>query len=262
MAYIVFPFRFSPICRVPRRAASLGRRIRTQLSSRGAATAYGGQVAQLRVVIVDDESLLRRALTVFVSEADDIDVVGEATNGAEGVDLVGRLSPDVVMMDAQMPVLDGAAATRIITRDHPRTKILALSTFGSLSTILPMLQAGAGGYLLKDSEPEDIVAAIRDVHRGLRVLSPAVACMLVSSLAPTMAGRVVWLTDAERLTRRESEVVALLARGLSNSEIARHQSVSEATVKSHLSNVMTKWNARDRVQVLIRAVRAGIVSLD
>lgn len=219
-------------------------------------------MGRLRVVIVDDESLLRRALTVFVNEADDIDIVGEASNGAEGVDLVGSLSPDIVMMDAQMPVLDGAAATRIITRDHPETKVLALTTFGSLDTILPMLQAGAGGYLLKDSEPEDIFSAIRDVHRGLRVLSPAVASMLVSSLVPSAGGRVVRLTSAERLTPRESAIVALLARGMSNSEIARQQSVAEATVKSHLSNIMVKWNVRDRVQVLIRAVRAGIVSFD
>lgn len=215
-----------------------------------------------RVVIVDDESLLRRALTVFVGEADDIDVVGEAPNGAEAVERVTSLKPDVVMMDVQMPVLDGAAATRIITRDHPDTKVLALTTFGSLDTVLPMLQAGAGGYLLKDSEPEEIVVAIRDVHRGMRVLSPTIVNMLVSSLTPAAGGRIVRLTERERLTPRETAVVALLARGLSNSEIARQQSVTEATVKSHLSNVMAKWNVRDRVQVLIRAVRAGIISFD
>lgn len=219
-------------------------------------------MSRLRVVIADDESLLRRALTVFVSEADDIEVVGQAANGAEVVDLVRRLAPDVVMMDAQMPVLNGALATRAITSDHPSTAVLALTTFGSLDTIVPMLQAGAGGYLLKDSDPDDIIAAIRDVHRGLRVLSPAVAAMLVSSLSPATDARVTRLTETERLTPRESAVVALLAHGLSNAEIARTQSISEATVKSHLSNVMAKWDVRDRVQVLIRAVRAGIISFD
>ena len=219
-------------------------------------------MSRLRVVIADDESLLRRALTVFVSEADDIEVVGQAANGAEAVDLVRRLAPDVVMMDAQMPVLNGASATRTITSDHPATSVLALTTFGSLDTILPMLQAGASGYLLKDSDPDDIIAAIRDVHRGLRVLSPAVAAMLVSSLAPATGARTTRLAEAERLTPRESAVVALLAHGLSNAEIARTQSISEATVKSHLSNVMAKWDVRDRVQVLIRAVRAGIISFD
>lgn len=219
-------------------------------------------MSRLRVVIADDESLLRRALTVFVSEADDIEVVGQAANGAEVVDLVRRLAPDVVMMDAQMPVLNGASATRAITSDHPSTAVLALTTFGSLDTIVPMLQAGAGGYLLKDSDPDDIIAAIRDVHRGLRVLSPAVAAMLVSSLSPATDARVTRLAETERLTPRESAVVALLAHGLSNAEIARTQSISEATVKSHLSNVMAKWDVRDRVQVLIRAVRAGIISFD
>lgn len=217
---------------------------------------------RIRVVIVDDEPLLRRALGVFITEEGDIEVVGDATNGAEAIEAVRTLEPDVVLMDAQMPVMDGATATRIITRDHPETKILALTTFGSLDTVVPMMQAGAGGYLLKDSEPEDIIAAIRDTDRGLRVLSASVASILVSSLALSSQGRVVSLTEAEQLTPRESTVVTLLADGLSNSEIARRESITEATVKTHLSNVMAKWNVRDRVQVLIRAVRAGIVSLD
>lgn len=218
---------------------------------------------ELRVLVVDDESLIRRALTVFVSEADDIEVVGEAANGADALTAVESLAPDVVLMDSQMPVMGGAEATRIITRDHPATKVLALTTFGSLEAILPMLQAGAGGYLLKDSEPGDIVAALRDIARGLRVLSPAVASMLVASVSASVGGgRLVRLSDAERLTPRERAVVMLLARGLSNAEIARQQSVSEATVKSHLSNIMTKWDVRDRVQVLIRAARAGIITFE
>ncbi|MCC4907009.1 response regulator transcription factor [Microbacterium sp. cx-55] len=218
---------------------------------------------ELRVLVVDDESLIRRALTVFVSEADDIEVVGEAANGADALAAVASLAPDVVLMDAQMPVMGGAEATRIITRDHPATKVLALTTFGSLDAILPMLQAGAGGYLLKDSEPEDIVAALRDIARGLRVLSPAVASMLVASVSASVGvGQLVRLSDAERLTPRERAVVSLLARGLSNAEIARQQSVSEATVKSHLSNIMAKWDVRDRVQVLIRAARAGIITFE
>ncbi|MBZ4486017.1 response regulator transcription factor [Microbacterium sp. cx-55] len=215
------------------------------------------------MLVVDDESLIRRALTVFVSEADDIEVVGEAANGADALAAVASLAPDVVLMDAQMPVMGGAEATRIITRDHPATKVLALTTFGSLDAILPMLQAGAGGYLLKDSEPEDIVAALRDIARGLRVLSPAVASMLVASVSASVGvGQLVRLSDAERLTPRERAVVSLLARGLSNAEIARQQSVSEATVKSHLSNIMAKWDVRDRVQVLIRAARAGIITFE
>lgn len=227
------------------------------------AAATLADVGPLRVIIVDDESLLRRALRVFVSAAEDIEVVGEAADGAEAVELVQTLTPDVVLMDVQMPVLDGASATRIITRDHPATKVLALTTFGSMDSILPMLHAGAGGYLLKDSEPEDIVAALRDVDRGLRVLSPSVASLLVSSVAQSLpSNRPTNLTGSELLTPRERAIVVLLARGLSNAEMAKIQSVSEATVKSHLSNIMSKWSVRDRVQVLIRAVRAGIVSFD
>ncbi|WP_203580511.1 response regulator [Microbacterium hibisci] len=215
------------------------------------------------VLIADDEFLLRRALTIFLEEADDIEVVGTAVDGADAIEQARTLRPDVILMDIQMPNVDGVAATTQLLREAPDTKILAVTTFGSMQTILPMLVAGASGYLLKDSDPRDIVAAVREVHRGLRVLSPAVSAMLVSAVvnasSPAPAER---LSDEEMLTPREIEMVALLSKGLSNAEIAGRKNVSEATVKSHLSNVMAKWNVRDRVQVLIRAVRAGIVQLD
>ena len=217
----------------------------------------------ISVLIADDESLLRRALTVFLEEADDITVVGAAADGGEAVDLVLRLRPDVVLMDIQMPHVDGVTAATQLARDAPDTKILAVTTFGSMHTVLPMLEAGAAGYLLKDSNPDDIVAAVRDVHRGLRVLSPAVSALLVSTVARASAStHSVVLTERQQLTPRERDVVELLAKGGSNAEIAREVGVSEATVKSHLSNVMAKWELRDRVQVLIMAVRAGIVRLD
>ncbi|MFB8387851.1 response regulator [Microbacterium sp. NPDC055910] len=220
-------------------------------------------MASISVLVADDEFLLRRALTMFLEEAEDIEVVGTAVDGADAIEQTRMLKPDVVLMDIHMPNLDGVAATTQLTREMPETKVLAVTTFGTMQTVLPMLVAGATGYLLKDSDPQDIVAAVREVHRGLRVLSPAVSSLLVSTIveASTSAPADA-LTPEERLTPRESQMVELLAQGLSNGEIARRESVSEATVKSHLSNVMAKWNARDRVQVLIRAVRAGVVRLD
>ncbi len=217
----------------------------------------------IRTVVVDDELLIRRALTVFLEEAEGIEVVGSASDGAEAVERVRDLRPDVVVMDVRMPVMDGAAATRSISAEFPTVKVLAVTTFGTVGTVLPMLQAGAVGYLLKDSDPADIVTAVREAHSGLRVLSGDVSRALVSALTAvrTPAARVALHPD-QQLTPRETAVVRLLAQGMSNAEIARSETISEATVKSHLRNVMAKWDVRDRVQVLIRAVRADIVRLE
>ncbi|TQJ32669.1 response regulator transcription factor [Microbacterium sp. SLBN-146] len=215
------------------------------------------------VLVVDDEYLLRRALTLFLEEAEDIQVVGTAVDGADAIEKVRLHRPDVVLMDIQMPNLDGVAATARLSKESPETRVLAVTTFGSIHTILPMLLAGAAGYLLKDSDPADIVAAVREAHRGLRVLSPAVTSLLVSSVASSSSPEPsAPLAEGEQLTPREAEMVELVAEGLSNAEIAQRTGVSEATVKSHLSSVMAKWGVRDRVQVLIRAVRAGLVRLE
>jgi DNA-binding NarL/FixJ family response regulator len=220
-------------------------------------------VNPILVLVVDDEYLLRRALTLFLEEAGDIRVVATAVDGADAIEKVRIHEPDVVLMDIQMPNLDGVAATARLRQESPDTRVLAVTTFGSMHTVLPMLLAGATGYLLKDSDPDDIVTAVREAHRGLRVLSPAVSSLLVSSVASTSSPEPSQpLSEGEQPTPREAEMVELLAQGLSNAEIAQRTGVSEATVKSHLSNVMAKWGVRDRVQVLIRAVRAGLVSLD
>lgn len=221
-------------------------------------------MSPILVLVVDDEYLLRRALTVFLEEADDIRVVATAVDGEDAIEQVRIHRPDVVLMDIQMPKLDGVAATARLTREHPETRVLAVTTFGSMHTVLPMLLAGAAGYLLKDSDPDDIVAAVREAHRGLRVLSPAVSALLVSSVSSSSSAPepAEPLADGEQPTPREAEMVELLAQGLSNAEIAQRTGVSEATVKSHLSSVMAKWGVRDRVQVLIRAVRAGLVRLE
>lgn len=212
----------------------------------------------IRVLIVDNDSLVRRALVAFIGGELDMEVVGEEQDGIGAVSAVGRLKPDVVLMDLQMPRMGGVDATAEIVRQWPTTRVMAVTTFGTIDAILPALQAGASGYLLKDAEPDDLIAAVRSVHTGSGVLSPQITERLLTSIQDSARASVP-LTSAEMLSEREREVVQLLGTGKSNLEIADAMHVSEGTVKSHLSNVMTKWVARDRVQVLIRAARAGII---
>lgn len=215
----------------------------------------------IRVIVVDDESLVRAALRVFLESADGFEVAGEAANGADAISLVRAVQPDVVLMDVQMPTMDGIEATRRLTREFPGIKIVALTTFSTERVVVPMLSAGASGFLVKDTSPERILDAARLAFDGGYVLSPRVAENLVNSIqaneppAPRQLGR------EEALTDRELEVVALLAKGMSNAEIAQELFVSEATVKSHLGRITTKWGVRDRIQVLIRAAQLRLVTL-
>lgn len=214
----------------------------------------------VRVVIVDDDPLVRRALTQFLVEDADIEVVGVAADGREACDAVDRLFPDIVVMDLHMPEMDGKEATSRITRKWPATRVIAMTSLGSTEDILPLFDAGASGYLLKDSEPESIRAAVRTAHQGTSVLSADVVTELVASASAGRPANLALPVDQE-LTGRELEVVEHLAQGLSNSEIARELCIGERTVKAHLSSIMTKWESRDRVQVLIKASRMGIVTI-
>jgi len=214
----------------------------------------------IRVVVVDDDPLVRRALSQFLVADADIEVVGVAADGHEACDAVDRLLPDVVVMDLHMPKMDGGEATERITRKWPATRVVAMTSLGSVEDILPLLDAGASGYLLKDSEPESIRAAVRTAHQGTSVLSADVVTALVASVRASRPGNIVLPVEQE-LTERELEVVEHLAHGLSNSEIARELCIGERTVKAHLSSIMTKWESRDRVQVLIKASRMGIVTI-
>ncbi len=215
----------------------------------------------IRVIVVDDESLVRAALRVFLESADGFEVAGEAANGADAIALVRAVHPDVVLMDVQMPIMDGIEATKRLTREFPGLKIVALTTFSTERVVVPMLSAGASGFLVKDTSPERILDAARLAFDGGYVLSPRVAENLVASIqeneppAPRQLGR------DEALTERELEVVVLLAKGMSNAEIANELFVSEATVKSHLGRITSKWGVRDRIQVLIRAAQLRIVTL-
>lgn len=221
-----------------------------------------GRVTEpIRVIIVDDESLVRAALRVFLDSSDGFDLVGEADNGIDAIALVRSTHPDVVLMDVQMPKMDGIEATQRLTREFPGIKIVALTTFSSERVIVPMLSAGAAGFLVKDTSPDRILDAARLAHEGGYVLSPRVAKELVSSVKQNEPAAARSFGRDEELTERELEVVTLLAQGMSNAEIAAAMFVSEATVKSHLGRITAKWGVRDRIQVLIRATQYGLVSL-
>lgn len=217
---------------------------------------------EIRVLVVDDEALIRHALRFFVTDADGMTVVGEAQDGRTAVGMVSSLRPDVVLMDIQMPVMDGVEATSLITSQHPATRVVAVTTFTTTRHVVPALRAGASGYLLKDSEPEELIATIRAVHQGEFVLARQIAGTLIEAVRQDPAPEPPRpLPAAETLTARETDVVVLVGEGLTNRQIAQRLELSEATVKTHLGRVMQKWGARDRTQVLIRAVRAGLVRL-
>ncbi|WP_279071187.1 response regulator transcription factor [Microbacterium lacticum] len=215
----------------------------------------------IRVIIVDDESLVRAALRVFLESSDRFELVGEADNGADAITLVRATQPDVVLMDVQMPIMDGIEATQRLTREFPGLKVVALTTFCTERVIVPMLSAGASGFLVKDTSPDRILDAARLAHEGGYVLSPRVAKELVTSVQSGAASATRELGRDEELTERELAVVTLLAQGMSNAEIAAAMYVSEATVKSHLGRITAKWGVRDRIQVLIRATQLGLVTL-
>ncbi|MGO2663709.1 response regulator [Mycetocola reblochoni] len=217
------------------------------------------------MLIADDEALVRNALRLFVDNAAGMSVVAEATTGAEAVSRARAVQPDVILMDIQMPTVDGIDATAQLVATLPGARVLAVTTFASEKYIVAALRAGASGYLIKDTAPDALVQAIRDIHEGRAVLSPDISRELVHTVRQPN-DRIDRLTehlsrDATTLTPREYSVVRLLAEGLSNSEIAERLVISEATVKSNLGRVIQKWGVRDRVQVLIFAAREGIVSL-
>jgi len=214
----------------------------------------------IRVLIAADPAVVRQGLRTFLELQDEIEVVGEAADGVEALELVERTEPDVALLDLVMPRLGGLEAIRRIREVAPATRVLVLTSFADDDTVLPAVRAGAAGYLLKDVQPPELVGAIRTVHAGEALLAPAVATMLVEQLAAEDGDG-----GAEReghLTPREREVLALLARGRPNKVIARDLGVSERTVKTHVSNILAKLNLTDRTQAAVYAVRHGIVPKD
>jgi DNA-binding NarL/FixJ family response regulator len=216
-----------------------------------------------RVLVADDQALVRGGFTVLIGSDPDLEVVGEAANGAEAVELTRRERPDVVLMDIRMPEMDGIEATRQITADPgcDGTRVLVLTTFDLDEYVFEALRAGASGFLLKDTEPADLLSAIRVVADGESLLSPRITSRLIAEFA-TRPGPTATV-DAEvlaRLTEREREVLGLVGRGRSNAEIAEDLYVSAATAKTHVSRVMTKLHARDRAQLVVIAYETGLVT--
>lgn len=221
-------------------------------------------MADIRVLIVEDQALMASALRLFVDGADGLAVVGEAANGRVAIAQCRALQPDVVLMDLQMPLLDGVAATREIIAEWPQMKVLALTSFATEELILDALRAGACAYLLKDDPPEAFVEAIRAVSDGTDVLSPRVVSAVVQSVrrAPDRGSTAVRRAgEFAQLSERELDVVRALGCGQSNQEIARSLGLTEAAVKSHISRILTKLDLRDRVQVVLAAIGAGIVEV-
>jgi len=213
-----------------------------------------------RVLIADDQALVRAGFRKLLESAPDVDVVGEAGDGREAVDLARRLRPSLVLMDIRMPRLDGIEATRRLTADGDGVRVLILTTFGLDDYVYEALRAGASGFMLKDAPPEELLAAIEVVARGDALIAPAVTRSVIEEFVRRSPGERPAPPVLDSLTEREREVLELLARGLSNAEIAERLVVSAGTVKTHVAHVLSKLDLRDRVQAVILAYEAGVIT--
>ena len=218
-------------------------------------------MSKIRVAIVDDQQLMRSGFEMILSGQDDIEVVGQASNGRDGFELVRRTMPDVAMMDIRMPEMDGLEATRLIrAEERIDTRVLVLTTFDIDDYVYEAVRAGASGFLLKDSPTEDLLRAVRLIAAGEALLAPSVTRTLIEEFARHDPVDPVVPTEAiEALTEREAEVWGLMAKGLSNQEIAEELILGETTVKTHVSRVLMKLGVRDRVQAVVAAYETGVI---
>jgi DNA-binding NarL/FixJ family response regulator len=216
----------------------------------------------IRVLIVDDQSLVRAGFRMILEAEEDIEVLGEAADGAEALDAARQLSPDVILMDVRMPVVDGLDATRrLLEGKQEGPRVLILTTFDLDEYVYEALRVGASGFLLKDTPPEQLVDAIRVVSNGDALLSPVITRRVIEEFVrrpPDSLRKPA--AELEELTARELEMLRYLARGLSNAEIAREASVSETTVKTHIAHILLKLRLRDRVQAVVFAYENGVVA--
>jgi len=229
----------------------------------------------ISILLVDDQQLIRLGFRMVLDAEEDLIVVGEAADGHAAIAQAAALRPDIVLMDIRMPGLDGIAATEAIVREHPDTRVLVLTTFDLDEYAFGAIRAGASGFLLKDAQRHEMIAAVRAVHRGDAVLAPRVTRMLLQHVAPTLgASETVPSTTAtpsttasrgealSELTDRERDVFLEIARGLTNAEIAQTLYVSESTVKTHVGRILAKLDARDRIHLVILAHRLGLTDDD
>jgi DNA-binding NarL/FixJ family response regulator len=211
----------------------------------------------IRVLIADDQALMRTGFRMILDAQDDIEVVGEAIDGTDAIRRFERLLPDVVVMDVRMPTMDGIEATRRLATLERPARVLILTTFDLDDYVFEALRAGASGFLLKDRPPEELVAAVRVIAAGEALLAPSVTRRLIEEFA--RRAPIASRSELEELTEREREVLVLMARGLSNAEIARSLFVAETTVKTHVGRVLHKLRLRDRAQAVVLAYESGLV---
>jgi NarL family two-component system response regulator LiaR len=211
---------------------------------------------RIRVLLVDDHIVVRRGLSALLATYDEIEVIGEAGGGTAGIDLAGRLLPDVVLMDLVMPEMDGIEATRGVRAVSPSTHVIVLTSYSEDERIFPAIKAGALSYLLKDVGPDELVRAIKAARRGEATLHPAVAARLMQELSGART------SPLDQLTEREREVLMCIAHGMSNAEIADQLIIGERTVKTHVSNILSKLHLQDRTQAALLALRERLVPLD
>lgn len=214
----------------------------------------------IRVLIVDDHGIVRKGTRALLDRIPEFTVVGEAANGKEAVAKAESLQPDVILMDLMMPEMDGIEAIGLITASQPNSHILALTSFAADDKLFPAIKAGALGYMLKDADPEDLIRAIHQVHRGEPSLHPSIARKVLQELgrppaAPPSPG-------PDPLTERELEVLQLVAQGLTNQQMAEQLSVAEVTIRTHVSNILSKLHLANRVQATLYALREGLTSLE
>ncbi|MBG9613265.1 response regulator [Bacillus cereus] len=214
---------------------------------------------KIKVLLVDDHTVVLKGLAFFLSTQEDLELVGEANNGKEALVKVGETNPDVILMDLYMPEMDGVEATAYIKKEYPNVKVIVLTSFSDQAHVLPALRAGASGYILKDVEPDQLVEAIRSAYKGNIQLHPDIANARLSQTLPVEEKEEEPSIQVDVLTARENEVLQLLAKGMSNKEIASVLVITEKTVKAHVSSILSKLNLSDRTQAALYAVKNGIV---
>jgi len=217
-------------------------------------------MAEIKIVIVDDHEMVRNGLSVMLEREEDFTVIGEANNGKEAVELVGKLQPDVVLMDLRMPEMDGVEAMRLIRAKDDSVEFLVLTTFDSDEYIFDAIEAGAKGYLLKDTSREELFKAVRTVNRGESLIEPAVVSRVLDRLTQ-LSQRVARGPDPLTLSDRELEVLQLMAKGSANKQIAGDLSITESTVKTHVANIFQKLEVSHRTEAVTKAMSQGIIKL-